>query len=474
MVAFYINKKYFYIFIFFGLGIIQSLIANSKEAHVFETTLSFIPETAGSFFSGEDNSYFAVFERTITILNKDFIISSAIRFSKNISAFDFGDINGDGYDDLIEFGPEGVFVRYQNNNSNFIKREKINIKEYFFAPYYTVNVERITLGADIDNDKDFDLILPGVGKFYFFENNLGRYIKKSVMPFDFISKFSDRVWKNSDRRSNTVRAQSFIPRLYFKDLNNDTILDAYCRTENKVYFYLSQLQKNNIMPFNQTILRVFPVELSEVYASYVEVDDLNNDNNPDLIFSIIKGLGLKIRTEIFVFWGKNFIPDSSNKTFFIQQGGFFSPLVASFNMKKKLIIPTIDPGVTFFINYIVRRKILINAAFLSIENKQIVEENNVSLSFDAEGSLFPGFTTGDFNADSNTDFVLGHTLREMAIYKGDNSHDVEFWQNINVPSYGILKTVTNPAGKDELIIFLPQVLEEYDRKKIFLVRFAGE
>ncbi|MDH5719039.1 MAG: VCBS repeat-containing protein [Spirochaetia bacterium] len=466
-----IHRIFFFAIFFFFLNN-EPFFAKDKnskitKAKIYETSLPFVPKTAGSFFSEDHNSYYALEDKLMMILDENFKIKSSITFSSDVSAFDFGDINGDKLDDLIELTPNGIYVRYQVNRSVFGNRKKLPIRERLFSPHNAIDIERLTLGYDIDNDSDFDIVVPGIGRFFYYENVKQKWVKRKDLPYEFKSVFSDRIWKNSDRRSNTITAKSFVPRLYFQDFNNDGVIDAYCRVKAMVYFYASQ--NNN--PFENISVRVYPVELEDVYASYFEVADLNDDKQPDLIFSIIKGLGLKIRTEVFIFWGENNLPNPKNKIFYEQQGGFFAPLLAKFKSKNILIMPTIDLGVGFFINYIVRRKLSISAKFFSVSKKEMREETSVSLSFDVEGNLFPGFTVGDYNNDSYSDFILGQTLNELEIYNGNDDFDVDAWLELSLPSYGILKTIQTPLKRDELFIYLPQLIKEYDRKKIFLVRF---
>ena len=460
---------FFFIFLLFQ---VKDPRASSSKSKVLEASLPFVPQTTGNFFSQDENSYYALFEKKMFLLDADFKIKSSLVFARDVSAFDFGDINGDKMDDLIELSVNGIYVRYQMNPAVFGGRTKLPINENLFVPYNAIDLERLSLGYDIDNDSDFDLILPGIGRMFYYENNKSRWVKQKELPFEFKSKFSDRVWKNSDRRSNTITAKSYVPRIYFKDINNDGIIDAFCRVETAIYFYTSRkISATQTKAFANIAIKVFPVELEDVYASFFEVADLDNDGHFELIFSIIKGLGLKIRTEIFVFKGENYLPNPKKKIFYEQPGGFFAPLVVQFKSKPMLIIPTINPGVGFFINYIVRRKLSISAVFLNIVNSKIEEETSVSLSFDVEGNLFPGFTVGDYDNDSYSDFILGHQLKEIEIYRGNDDLDVDSWMTLSLPGYGILKTVKSPSNRDELLIYLPQLIKEYDRKKIYLIRF---
>lgn len=461
--------------LFFLFSFVFTFTAYSRDrkpaAEVLTADLPFIPRHVGYFFAGHELVYYAGNQRQLVFINNSFKKTGYYSFSGDVSAFDFADINRDGLDDLIEFSDDRVFAVYQKSVGVF-GTKKLIVEGDFFAPSRVQHIEEMPLGYDFDHDGDFDLLLPAVGHFQFFENDSGEFTLKKRLSFEHRSRFTDRFWKNSDLRSNYIKSTTYIPRLYFYDLNGDGVTDAYCRVKSNVYYYTSR--KNNdgsIEALSRFRLKNYPVSLASEYASLSQVDDLDMDGKPDLIFSVIKGLGLKIRTEVHIFWGGEDLPDAKKHTQLLQKGGFFAPFVVHTPFKKYLMIPTMDLGVSFFATYIIRSRLPVSAILYDIKNRELVEKDYYSLSFEVEGNLLPGFTSGDFDKDDHSDFALGHTLDSLQIYRGNKEMSEELWQTVKVPSYGIFKKVERRGEKDQLLIYLPQSIKKYDRKKLYLLKF---
>ncbi len=444
-----------------------------SQPQVLSENLNIVPNQAGTIRMGSVTWYYASAGHSIEILDERFKLRRSIYVPSDVAGYEFADLDGDGYDDLIELSQQAVFVRAARQNVVFAER-RLLLSGAFALPPFANDIESLTLAADFDGDGRLDLFLPKAnGTYGMYLQGEDGFTMLKQFPYRLQGSFSDRVWKNSDVRGNSLRSVTTLPRAYFRDLNNDGLPDVYFRVESSLHYLRSNPDVS--MPGLSRALAlqkivVYPVSLDEIYASLAEITDLDSDGHPDLIFSVVKGLGLNIRTEISIFWGNDGLPSANLKTFHNQAGAFFPPLVLNLKDKRALLVPVIQPGVAFFASYVVRSKVTVTALFFKLADRELTEVSSYEVTFSALGTLFPGFNTGDFDGDGITDFVFGRNLQELQVFRGNEKFNAHEMARFNLPSYGILKKVPR-STHDDLLLYLPQDIRSYDRSKIFLIKF---
>lgn len=344
------------------------------------------------------------------------------------------------------------------------------IHERLALPLYVDNLEQSRLTVDFDRDGYTDFFLPAEGKFIVYHNDAGKkFVRQAVLPYQPRGSFTNRLWQNSDLPSNSIRSTVIIPQPAFIDFNNDGIVDAAARIDERIYYFISQKQKNGtIKPFAETVLKIYPMPQEDIYVAYAEFADFDGDGNYDLIYSAVKGLGLNIRIDIKVFRGKSAVPDPALIVEQTVKGGVFSPLLANLRGRKLLIVPTVDTGISFFINYILRSRVSLTLQLLDPLNTQVNPMEKTTLTFDSKESAVPGFAYGDFNNDGHTDFALGTEMNSISIYGGNDEFSRQEIARVAAPAYGIFKPVKNANGGYSLFIFMTQRSKADKKTAVYL------
>jgi hypothetical protein len=421
----------------------------------------------GAFQSGETNWFYVGREKKLQLFSNELKPGQLVQLAGDTAAIDFADIDKDGDDDLIEFSQTGVTVR-RWQNSSFGAPQQI-IRERLALPIYVDNLEQSRLTVDFDADGYTDFFLPAEGRFLVYRNETGtKFTRTAVLPYQPRGSFTNRLWQNSDLPSNSIRSTVIIPQPFFLDFNRDGILDAAARIDDRVYYFLSSTINGAKQAFAETVLRIYPMPQEDIYVAYAEFADFDGDGNLDLIYSAVKGLGLNIRADLKIFRGRAFIPDPSAVTEHSVKGGVFSPLLADLKGKKLLILPTIDTGLGFFMNYILRSKVSLTMQFLD----PLVVKNNplekITLTFDSKESAIPGFSYGDFNGDGQTDFVLGTEISGITVYGGNPDLERREIARIEAPAFGIFKPVRNSNGTYSLFIYMTQRSKAEKKTAVYL------
>lgn len=450
-------------------------VSYASEYHVLEADLNFYPHYAGFFKSGKSIQYYIFGARNFVVLNNQFQTGQYIYLNATTTSIDIGDMNSDGYDDLIEVSRSDISVRHQSDKGIFLQPVKI-ISGFFMAPSGVQFVEQVNIAEDINKDGFSDLIIPSDYSYSYYQNNKKGYNKGKDIECPYESTFSNRYWKNSDLKSNRISVKTYVPSTYFKDLNNDGVQDLYCRYKNLVYYYISgQDESGSIIPFLQRIIKSYPIDLQGEYATDFFLEDMDSDGHIDAVFSVVSGLGLKIKTDVQIFWGKADLPDSSQYEKYTETGGFFTPLVLDNLKEKQLLIPTMNLGVSFFLSYILEKKMLIKGNIYSMMDaehpRKFTKISDHALSFSAADNLFPGFTTGDFNNDGFSDIALADDYQEIILHYGDAHMKGKKTLSLTLPGYGIIYTIPRPKESPEMLIYLPQKVPGYNSLKVYLVRF---
>ncbi|GAB4422499.1 MAG: hypothetical protein OHK0011_01480 [Turneriella sp.] len=421
----------------------------------------------GAFQSGKTNWFYVGREKKLQLFSNELKPGQLVQLAGDTAAIDFADIDKDGDDDLIEFSQTGVTVR-RWQNSSFGAPQQI-IRERLALPIYVDNLEQSRLTVDFDADGYTDFFLPAEGRFLVYRNETGtKFTRTALLPYQPRGSFTNRLWQNSDLPSNSIRSTVIIPQPFFLDFNRDGVLDAAARIDDRVYYFLSATKHGQQHAFAETVLRIYPMPQEDIYVAYAEFADFDGDGNLDLIYSAVKGLGLNIRADLRIFRGRSFIPDPAAMTEHSVKGGVFSPLLADLKGKKLLILPTIDTGLGFFMNYILRSKVSLTMQFLD----PLVAKNNplekITLTFDSKESAIPGFSYGDFNGDGQTDFILGTETNGITVYGGNPDLAKKEISYIEAPAFGIFKTVRNSKGSFSLFIYMTQRSKAEKKTAVYL------
>jgi hypothetical protein len=455
---------------FFIILNFQYLFASEKP-QILEADINHYPRLGGDFKSGKQTFYYIIGNRNISILNDKFVVVSSINASPGVSVVDFGDVNGDSYDDLLELRRTEILVRYQRANGNFEKPLKL-VSGYFISPPGTQNLEQFTFSHDLNHDGYSELIVAADNNYEFYENNGGILSKKGNLDCPYESSYSDRYWSNSDIRASRVVSKTTIPSVNFKDINRDGVDDLFCRFKTIVYYYMSGEVKGALNPFQSRVIQTYPADLSREYASSFKLEDMDSDGYFDAVFSIVSGLGIKVKTEVYIFWGKNGIPDSSNPFRWTEQGGIFTPLFLDIPGKKQLLLASLRINVQFFLSYLVEKKINLDGNIYNFGKDRTMKKVAVhEISFPVIDNYYPGFTLGDFNHDGYSDVAISNDPQEILIHFGSESMSGKNKLLIPLMGYGIMKTAVRRDGKNEILIYLPQKIKEFNPKKIYLVKF---
>lgn len=422
----------------------------------------------GAFKSAGRNYFYVGREKKLAILNDELKTIQTIQLLTETAAIDFADLDKDGNDDLIEMAQSGIFVR-QFGTHGFGNATAI-IHERLALPLYVDNLEQSRLTVDYDRDGYTDFFLPAEGKFIVYHNEGGKkFTRQTVLPYQPRGSFTNRLWQNSDLPSNSIRSTVIIPQPAFVDFNGDGVADAAARIDERIYYFLSQKKKNEtIKPFAETVLKIYPMPQEDIYVAYSEFADFDGDGNYDLIYSAVKGLGLNIRIDIKVFRGKNSIPDPADMIAQTVKGGVFSPLLADLRGRKLLIVPSVDTGISFFINYILRSKVSLTLQLLDPLNAKANPMEKTTLTFDSKESAVPGFAYGDFNSDGHTDFALGTEINSISIFGGNDDFSKQEIARVDAPAFGIFKPVKNKNGGYSLFIFMTQRSKADKKTAVYL------
>lgn len=430
------------------------------DATVLTQDVGFVPEMGGSFKAKagtptQRNFFYVGREKRLVILDDHLKILQTVVLLSETAAIDFADVNGDGDDDLIEMTQTGIYKRTLASGK-FGEAVRI-IEDRLALPLYVDNLEQSRLTVDYDRDGFTDFFLPAEGKFLVYHNDAGKkFTREKILPYQPRGSFTNRLWQNSDLPSNSIRSSVIIPQPAFLDFNNDGILDAAARVDERIYYFLSKPGKPSPVPFAETVLKIYPMQQEDIYVAYSEFVDFDGDGNLDLVYSAVKGLGLNIRVDMKVFKGVNSIPEPAKPIEHSIKGGVFSPLAASMKNRKLLILPTVDTGLGFFINYILRSKVSLTLQLIDPIATKDNPLEKTTLTFDSKESAVPGFTYGDFNNDGQTDFILGTEINGISVFGGNNDFSKQEIAKISAPAYGIFKAVTNADKSHSLFIFMTQ------------------
>jgi hypothetical protein len=383
---------------------------------------------------------------------------------RGASLFDFGDINGDGYDDIGFFTGNLIVFFIQDKDFKFKRDKSREIPLQSILPKSYKDLNRIRLFSDLNLDGKQDIVFPGLNYFLIY-NNLGDSFDKPYKLFmRFESTVSDRFWKNSDIRNNYFTGKVYTPKVYFKDLNQDNYPDFYCTRKNNLFLFMNN--GCGKVKFLRSIR--LPVSWSGVYGSYLSLHKINDDSYWDAILTIIKGSGISIRAENYLFPGKiNFSLNTKKPLKYREDGGFFYPIPSNIPDKTLLLSPKIDIGIPFVISYLIQNKLRIRINQLQIINGVLQPISSNVLSYEVAGSLLPGFVKGDFTGDGFDEFAVGIDPENLHIYRAEMGKYYDSpLMKIRCKSYGILRVLElDGNGKEDIVITYPRESKKWKYKK---------
>jgi hypothetical protein len=437
---------------------------------VLSADVGFIPEMGGAFKVDGKNFFYVGREKKLVILNDSLQVVQTLPLLNETATIEFADLDNDGRDELIEISQSAVYLR--SMALGVFGEPKSIIREHLALPLYVDNLEHSQLSVDFDHDGYRDFFLPAEGKFIVYHNDRGKAFRRlAILPYKPRGSFTNRLWRNSDLPSNSIRSTVIIPQPIFVDFNRDGILDAAARIDERVYYFLSAKDAKGVkQPFAATSMRIYPMLQQDIYVAYAEFADFDGDGNMDMVYSAVKGLGLNIRIEIQIFRGVDGIPDPAKVTNHSIKGGVFSPLIATLRGKKLLILPTVDTGIGFFANYILRSKISLTLLLLDPLDAEKNPLEKTSMTFDSKDSAIPGFTYGDYNNDGQTDFILGTEIDAITIYGGNGDFSKQEIGKIAAPAFGIFKAIQNTDGTASLFVFMTEKSKAEIKTRVYLAR----
>lgn len=470
------GSPFFFIRVRLFAGWIHALVAVfffftdslAADSQVLTAEAGFIPEMGGSFQADGRHYFYVGRKKQLVIFDEQLKTIQNLNLMNDTAAIDFADVGASGSDSLLEFSQTGVHAR-SFGKAGFGVPQRI-VTERLAFPLFVDNLEQSRLSVDFNGDRLSDLFLPAEGKFIVFENKAGKSFTRALeLPYQPRGSFTGRLWANSDLPSNSMRSTIIIPQPLFLDFNRDGQLDAAARIDERIYYFLSSKNsQGQIAPFTETLLRIYPMPQEDIYVAYSEFEDFDGDGDLDLIYSAVKGLGLNIRVDIKVFRGIKGVPDPNALVEHSIKGGVFSPLLATLNGQKLLLVPTIDTGIGFFINYVVRSRVSLTMQLLHPLTTKDNPLEKTTLSFSSKESAIPGFAYGDYNNDGQTDFILGTEFDSISVFAGNADLSRKEIAQIKAPSYGIFRTVRRSDGVHLLFIYMTQKSKAEKKNAVYL------
>ncbi len=186
------------------------------------------------------------------------------------SAPTFADVNNDGALDLIVGNIDGIIRYFQNTNGSYVEQTGSN------NPFYEIDIGEFSTPtfADIDNDKDLDLIVGEYdGYINYYVNDNGIYIEQTI---DDPGQYSTAKIAFSPFSGIDVGTLSTPT---FSDVDKDGDLDLIVgESDGYINYY-----RNNNGTYQAVTGSSNPFNSISIQGSAPIFADMNNDKNSDLI-----------------------------------------------------------------------------------------------------------------------------------------------------------------------------------------------
>ncbi|MBK8945356.1 MAG: FG-GAP repeat protein [Ignavibacteriae bacterium] len=342
------------------------------------------------------NNQASIFFGSASMNNKPDIILKEDGYSFGKSVSSAGDINNDGYDDIIVGDPlaNKVYVYLGGDNMDDIVDYIINGYNY---DEYSFGKVVATVG-DINNDGYDDIIIGSDNDFY-----IGAaYLFLGSKDFDLNC---DLILKGEDRENYFGSSISFAG-----DINNDGYADfiigayGYNSTNGKCYIYLGNKEINDIIK-----IELIPSPDIGLFGRSVSgACDVNGDGYDDII------IGLKSSTKgnVYIYYGGESLNDAPNiilsNDIEYDEFGFSISSIDDINNDGYDDICIGDPS------YLSSQ----GRAYIYLGGEPFSSSPSIILSGESNVDFFGNCVSkaGDVNSDGYADFIIG--IHGFYNYKG--------------------------------------------------------
>ncbi|MBD3169338.1 MAG: hypothetical protein GF307_07630, partial [candidate division Zixibacteria bacterium] len=221
---------------------------------------------------------------------------------------DIGDVAGDENPELMFIGVNGVYY-FRNENGFFdtSATELFKTETIILLPASSeimhLNFVREAQGYDVPL-----LFIPRLGEMGIYQGTPGlRYREISSIKVEERASIREFYYVDEERGNNAFYFSHLFPKVYLKDLNEDGYDDIFLTDNRIVYIYTSD--ENGRFP-EQPVQTINPKVLTDdemdigVSRAAISVVDINNDGIPDIKTSKLLGSIFSYSGELKIYYGK--------------------------------------------------------------------------------------------------------------------------------------------------------------------------